>query len=72
MGDVVVDFFRVDVTGILKHYVDLLIEMLTQVALQGRQRLGPQAGRNSISVAGLDVLIEDFFGVHQDQRPGGA
>jgi len=50
----------------------LLVEMLAQVALQGGYRHTAKAGRNRFRVAGLDVLIENFFRVNEHQRAGSA
>jgi hypothetical protein len=46
--------------------------VLAQVALQLGNGFAAQAGDNGFGVAGIHMLIECLFRVHQHQRPGGA
>ena len=43
-GDVVVDLFRIDVSGVLENHVNLLVKVIAQIALQLGDRLVAQAG----------------------------
>jgi hypothetical protein len=71
-GDVVVDFFRIDLAGVFQHHVHLLVKMLAQIALQLCYWLAAQASDYCIGVGSLDVLIQRLFWFHQHQRTSGA
>jgi len=52
--------------------VNLLIEVLAQVALQLGDGLAAQAGGNGFRITGFHVLIKNFFGIDKNERAGGA
>ena len=69
--DVVVDVLRIDVTGVLEHHMHLLVEMVAQVALQLGNRVSTEAADNRFGVLRLDMLVERFFRVDQNEWSGG-
>ena len=69
-GDVVVDFFWIDVTRIFEHNMDLLVEVIPKIALQLGNRRSTQAADNRLGILRLDVLVECFFRIHQNEWAG--
>ncbi len=70
--NVVVNLFRVNVAGVFKHHVHLLVKVLAQVALQLLDRFAAQVLHDLLCIFGTDMLIERFFRIHQNQRSGRA
>ncbi len=71
-GDIVVDLFRINMTGVLEHHVNLLVKVIPQVALQGCHRRTTEAGDDRVGMFRFHMLIKCLVGINQHKRPRGA